>query len=34
MRETDMGRFKFADDYRYMMPAHFGGMRYVTTTTT
>ena len=29
-----MGRFKFEDDYRYMMPAHFGGMKYITTTTT
>jgi acetoacetate decarboxylase len=29
-----MGRFKFEDDHRYMMPAHFGGMKYVTTTTT
>lgn len=29
-----MGRFKFEEDHRYMMPAHFGGMKYVTSTTT
>ena len=28
-----MGRFRFEDDRRYMMPAHFGGMKYVTTNT-
>lgn len=28
-----MGRFKFEDDHRYFMPAHFGGMKYVTTNT-
>ncbi len=29
-----MLRFKFEDGYRYMMPAHLGGMRDVTATTT
>jgi hypothetical protein len=29
-----MGRFRFDEDYRYMMPAHFGGLKFVTTTTT
>lgn len=29
-----MGRFRFEDDHRYMMPAHFGGLKHVTTTTT
>lgn len=29
-----MGRFKFEDDHRYLMPAHFGGQKYVTSTTT
>jgi acetoacetate decarboxylase len=29
-----MGRFKFEDDYLYIMPAHFGGMKRVSTTTT
>ena len=29
-----MGRFRFADDHLYSMPAHFGGMPRVTTTTT
>ena len=29
-----MGRFRFEDDHRYMMPAHFGGQKFVTTTTT
>jgi acetoacetate decarboxylase len=29
-----LGRFKFEEDHRYMMPAHFGGMKYVTSTTT
>lgn len=29
-----MGRFRFEDDHLYAMPAHFGGMRHVTTTTT
>jgi len=28
-----MGRFKFEDDHRYMMPAHFGGMKHGTSTT-
>jgi len=32
--ETTIGSFKFEDDYRYMMPAHFGGQKLVTTTTT
>lgn len=29
-----MGGFKFEDGHRYMMPAHFGGQKFVTTTTT
>jgi acetoacetate decarboxylase len=29
-----MGSFKFDEEYRYMMPAHFGGQKFVTTTTT
>jgi hypothetical protein len=32
--ETELGRFKFEEDHRYMMPAHFGRMKYVTSTTT
>lgn len=28
-----MGRFRFEDDYRYLMPAHFGGHRYETSNT-
>jgi len=28
-----MGRFRFEDDYRYTMPAHFGGNKYVTSNT-
>jgi acetoacetate decarboxylase len=28
-----MGRFRFEADHLYAMPAHFGGMRHVTTTT-
>jgi len=28
-----MGGFRFEDDYRYMMPAHFGGLKAVSTTT-
>jgi acetoacetate decarboxylase len=29
-----MGRFRFEDDHRYAMPAHFGGLKHVGTTTT
>lgn len=29
-----MGRFRFEDDYRYSMPAHFGGRQYVSSNTT
>jgi hypothetical protein len=32
--EALMGRFRFEDDPLYSMPAHFGGMKRVTTTTT
>ena len=32
--DAPMGRFRFADDHLYFMPAHFGGMPRVTTTTT
>jgi hypothetical protein len=28
-----MGSFKFEDDHRYMMPAHFGGTKHVSSTT-